>query len=142
MANYESFSRSNYFRVTDKDSFRAWAEKHDLDVREKPGVEVVCGDRSSDTYFALFGIDGGWPCYYYDDLMDVDHDFDIYQEITRFLHPDDVAVFMEIGWEKLRYLVGVAVAVNAKGDIRKISLNDIYEVASAELGANPTPANH
>ena len=40
-----------------------------------------------------------------------------------------MTVLMEIGNEKLRYLVGYTVAVNNKGETVSIDLNAIYELA-------------
>jgi hypothetical protein len=37
---------------------------------------------------------------------------------------------MEIGAEKLRYLTGVAIAVNHKGRVVELTLGDIYRKAS------------
>jgi hypothetical protein len=36
---------------------------------------------------------------------------------------------MEVGYEKMRYLVGLAFAVNSAGEQVKIDLYDIYEKA-------------
>ena len=40
------------------------------------------------------------------------------------------AYLMEIGAEKLRYLTGVAIAVNHKGRIIELTLDDIYRKSS------------
>jgi hypothetical protein len=37
---------------------------------------------------------------------------------------------MEIGAEKLRYLTGIAIAVNHKGRVAVISLDDVYRKAA------------
>jgi hypothetical protein len=37
---------------------------------------------------------------------------------------------MEIGAEKLRYLTGVAIAVNHKGRVVEVTLSDIYRKAA------------
>lgn len=39
----------------------------------------------------------------------------------------DVAVFMSAGAEKLRYITGMAVAISQRGEVRRVSLDDIYE---------------
>ena len=40
-----------------------------------------------------------------------------------------VAIFIDAGSEKLRYIHGCAVAINSKGESVRIMLNDIYELA-------------
>jgi molybdopterin biosynthesis enzyme len=59
----------------------------------------------------------------------------------KHLHDEDVAVLMEAGAEKLRYVSGWAVAVNSKGDLVEIGLSDIYEKAK-HLGKNITQATY
>ena len=56
--------------------------------------------------------------------------------------PDSVAVLQEVGHEKLRYLVGVALAVNADGEILKVSLDDLYPRIAEEWDLQATPAEY
>lgn len=52
---------------------------------------------------------------------------------------DDVAVFMQAGAEKLRYVSGWAVAINAKKERVEIDLHEIYNRAK-DLGKHITEA--
>jgi hypothetical protein len=51
-------------------------------------------------------------------------------ELAQHLPKGQIAVLMEIGAEKLRYLTGVAIAVNHKGRVVELTLSDIYRKAS------------
>ena len=48
---------------------------------------------------------------------------------------------MEIGWEKLRYVSGIAVAVNWKGEQKSLNLSDIHTEAET-LGPQVTPCEY
>lgn len=75
------------------------------------------------------------------EFLEADLDIDIVSELQEHLADDEVAIFMAIGSEKLRYLDGYAIAFNNKGEIRNVSLDDIYKLAS-ELGPNVTQATY
>jgi hypothetical protein len=137
MANYYATARSNYVRVRDVDAFRAWAESRGLEVMEGKPTEGAAS-----FMLAPSSWDGaGWPSAVYDDDAGDWIDIDIYAEAAEHLVDDDVFVFMEAGAEKLRYVVGVAVAVNARGESASVSLNDIYAQAAA-LGAVRSDASY
>jgi hypothetical protein len=68
-----------------------------------------------------------------------DYEIDIVAELTNHLADGEVAVLISVGNEKLRYIDGRAIAVNNKGEERRIDLGDIYELA-AELGSHVTEA--
>ena len=53
----------------------------------------------------------------------------------------EVAVMMEIGNERLRYMTGVAYAINSRGEQATVSLYSIYELAE-RLGKNVTKAEY
>lgn len=59
--------------------------------------------------------------------------------VSRHLIAGDVAVFMEAGAEKFRYVGGAAVAVNSHGETVSVNLDDIYDKA-ADLGESITAA--
>lgn len=61
--------------------------------------------------------------------------------VSAHLVEQDVAVFMEVGFEKMRYLSGVTLAINHKGEIRTLDLNDIYGLAKS-LGDSVTTATY
>jgi hypothetical protein len=53
-----------------------------------------------------------------------------------------VAVFVEVGAEKLRYLTGWSFAVSAKGERVEVSLDEIYQRANDTLGGEITDASY
>jgi hypothetical protein len=127
MANYYASCRTNYFKVKDDEAF-------ENAMSEIPGVEVTTDAAG----YGLLGDDpdgAGWPGWYMDD-DDNEIEVDIYQAVAEHLVDGEVAIFMESGAEKLRYIVGFAVAVNNKGEIKALGLNDIYKMAK-ELTDRP-----
>jgi len=118
MANYYCSARTNYFRVKDEAAFKAWAKQHEL--------EVIASEQQAGL-FALHpnSDDGSFPTY----DCDTDEEIDFVVELGSYLTENSVAVFLEAGAEKLRYINGCAVAVDAKGDVLRISLDDIYQLA-------------
>lgn len=124
MANYYGSARSNYFRVKDLAALKEWCAKYKIQVHEDEGragyVALLPGDYTDD---------GTFPSYDHD----TEEDFRIEEKIQEFLAEGSVAVFMEAGAEKLRYITGHAIAVNSKGQMLTLTLNDIYEMA-AKLG--------
>ncbi len=125
MADYCATTRSNYFRVKDDEAFRAWCGERSLDVWTK-GVEDsddICFAISADRTWG-----SGWPS------LEENADFCLISELAGHLDPRDIAVLLEIGSERLRYLVGTAVAVRADGTNVGLSLSDIYERAAQDLG--------
>lgn len=132
MADWYGNSRSNYFKVKDEVEFREWADCLSLTVWEKDGG------------FAIAGICdmGGWPSSRLDDSDDSD-DVDIPEELSKHLAEDEVAILMEVGAEKLRYVTGIAIAISWTGGIVQINLNDIYALAQEKFGdANITRAEY
>jgi hypothetical protein len=136
MANWYGSARSNYFAVKDEAAFREWADKNSLQIfisENHPGLFAIAPSNDGD--------DGGWPSLFFDDETGEDRDFEVTDEIVPHLAEGHVAVLMEIGAEKLRYLTGHATAVSSNGASITINLRDIYEKA-AELGGTVTQATY
>ena len=133
MANYYSSARTNYFRVKNVDAFNAWFEEF-----TKGGAEAV-KDAGENTFAILFDQESGVPSSRQngDDFDEID----FMSELSEHLADDEVAILQESGAEKLRYIVGYAVAINNKGERRKISIDGIYDLAK-ELGKNVTQAEY
>lgn len=148
MADYYAHCRSNYFLVKDQAAFDAWIDLFD------GALEAWRDDDGANAISSAF--DGGWPSVRHpmpphhvsqplqDPTDDVSvtcqwEDCDIVEELATHLAPGHVAVLQEVGYEKLRYLIGHAVAVNAAGDVEVIGLDDIYERAK-RLGPHITQA--
>jgi hypothetical protein len=121
MANWYGSSRSNYFRVKDSDAFLQWVGKRGLGLYKNSEDATVFAIHSGNS------TDGGsWPSY---DLGSVT-EIDLVAELAQHLPKGQVAVLMEIGAEKLRYLTGIAIAVNHQGRAAVVSLDDIYRKAA------------
>lgn len=116
MANYCATARSNYFRIKDAGAFKKWCQKRRLNSWIKDDRYAISPDETTET---------GWPRY----DGDTDDEIDLELELSKHLDPSDIAVLMEIGSEKLRYLTGEAVAVSASGETCRVSLDDIYNHA-------------
>ena len=141
MANYYATARSNYFAVKDETAFREWAESIGLMVFEPTHTTVTADgiDR-----FAIAPGDGdecGWFCTRYDEESDEHEDVDLTKELSAHLRDGEVAILMEVGSEKLRYLCGYATAVNSVGKTVSMSLEGIYARA-AKLGTHITRAEY
>lgn len=133
MADWYGHARTNYFRVKDQEVFTQWAESiGNLEVIDD--AEGRVGLLSNNEY-------GGWPHFKHEGGTDEEQEIDLFQEVAAHLQEGSVAVFMEVGAEKLRYLTGSAVAVNSKGQTVEVTLDDIYAVAKS-LGDEVTVAEY
>jgi hypothetical protein len=133
MANYYASCRSNYFNVKNDEAFiEAMSAVPSIELcRTKNGFAILgsCPDGS------------GWPSWAYDEETDTDIEIDLPDIVSKHLVDNDVAIFMESGAEKLRYISGWAEAINNKGERKSISLSQIYDLA-AELGTSVTHAEY
>ncbi|MEI6424010.1 MAG: hypothetical protein WCP55_17470, partial [Lentisphaerota bacterium] len=135
MSNYYGYARSNYFRVKNLDKFKAAVKN--CGVRVEPGI-----DRDQGKVALLATGESGWSSSYVD-AKGNDVDASIHDIVQEHLADDEVAIFMEIGWENLRYLSGCAVAVNSKNESVCISLSDIYnDKRVKKLGKSMTRAEY
>lgn len=132
MADYHATARSSYFKVKDEAAFRAAMPAE---------LEVVTQRPSAADVFALicYSDHGTWPSEVYDEKTDESTEIDVVDLVAEHLAPGWVAVFIEVGAEKMRYLGGVAIAINEHGDRAVVDLYSIYELASG-LGEHVTPA--
>ncbi len=134
MANWYGTARSNYFRVKDKQKFTEWATSID-------GLELIEDEEGRVGLGCNHDYSGGWPDLVYNQDTDDYEEIDVVKSVAAHLQEGSVAVFMEVGAEKMRYVTGWAVAVNHKGDTARVSLDDIYKQA-AELGDEVTKAEY
>jgi hypothetical protein len=127
MANYYGTARTNYFIVKDELTFKAWAKKRHCEVITSvthPGmVGLLPNDDCEGTFMS------------YD--SETDEDLDILDELSKHLKPGSVAILMEAGAEKMRYIAGHATAINHKGKTVFVSIDDIYKKAK-KLGTSIT----
>lgn len=131
MANYYAKARSNYFRVKDRRAFNLWACERNLEAWEQGDTGLVA--IRPDDYE-----EGGWPSMMLNEKTDEYDDVDIPAELSEHLVEGEVAILMEVGWEKLRYLTGHAIAVNAAGDIEHISLHNAIMDKAKTMGTAVT----
>lgn len=129
MANWCGESRSNYFRVKDAEAFKAAMSAFDVKVWDKDDFFALGAGRCSD---------GDWPSY----DAEADEDFDFADIVSKHLADGEIAVFMTIGAEKIRYLTGYAVAFNNKGERESLSLDRIYDFVEQRWGVQPTRAEY
>ena len=125
MANYYATCRSNYFKVKDPVAFTSWCLRCSLEFFESERHDGLYAIASNDADGA------GWPSQRDDAAGNELEEFDMVAELATHLSEGCVAILMESGHEKLRYVTGVAIAVNAKGQITQITLEDIYDKAAA-----------
>ena len=133
MANYYSAARSNYFKIGRPKEFIEW-------IKDVPDVVWDTREDKSDPHdlVGMVYVDnpdgGGWPSWRYNEETGEDEEIDFFHSLSEFLAPGEVAVFMETGAEKLRYLCGYACAVNDKGEYLEVNLTDIYDRIRDEWG--------
>lgn len=126
MANYYAVARSNYVRIDDMDGLTEALSPFDITISEKTP--------ESGLYCLL--CDEGWPSFGFDE-DDKEVEFEPFVHIMPFVKEGEVFITMEVGHEKLNYLVGYATAYIRKGDevfTHIISLDDIYSRAADEFG--------
>jgi hypothetical protein len=141
MANYYATARSNYFAVKDETIFRQWAEFAGLKILEHDHQDKTADGICRFAITPDDGDDSGWPTSRYNEESEEDHDVDVSGELAAYLQDGEVAVLIEVGSEKLRYLCGYATAVNSKGETLSMSLEGIYDLAG-KLGPNITRAKY
>jgi len=132
VADYRPLVRSNYFRVKDPGVFRSWCEGLGLEViedEEQPGLYGFIADE---------GIPDTRP----DPETGEEEEIDFFAELAGHLAEGQVAEVREIGYEKMRYLVGVTYAVHWDGEVLEVSLDDIYALVAARWGLDMTRAEY
>lgn len=118
MANWDGVCRSNYFRVKDKAAFRIWFSAFEANS-DATLVE-------EDDKFCFYSMSGSMPTYQANSGEEVE----FCDEIASQLVEGEVCVIMSGGYENARYVTGEALAINSKGDVVTVSLNDIYALAA------------
>ena len=127
MADWYGSARSNYFRVKDEAAFRKEAAGHGLDV----WTSNVEGEASfMVTPNGDLGDKGGWPTWYDTDDDGKPIELDIVGALAKHLVEGEIAVLIEAGAEKLRYITGHTTAFNSTGKRVDLDLGDIYSKAA------------
>lgn len=145
MANYYGFARSNYVRF-DPEKLKAlailfgvetWTRKDGLSAigsigdEGTPGRYIESEDELDEDEIKALETLGLWPFQFGEtlDLLDVVH-------LAFADDPGGLFVWQEVGYEKLRYLVGTATAIDATGEVvHQISIGDIHAVEDVNTRA-------
>lgn len=128
MANYYATWRSNYFKVKDLDLFKKEIEPIDVEVLEKGEYVALIQGQEGDG--------NGIPTWYYLEEEDEEEEWDLADFFGRHLKVGSVAVLMEAGAEKVRYVHGHAQAFSWTGEEVSLSLGEIYKLAQDEFGGD------
>lgn len=132
MANYYATSRTNTFSVKEPQAFRAWADRLGVRIhqRNEAGGFVLDPGEGTDS--------GAFPSH----DPETDEEIDFAGQLSAHLAEGNVAVIVEIGSEKLRYLHGHAVAVNSQGKQVHVDLGHIYALAEITFGGPVSRAEY
>ena len=169
MANYYPKCRSNYFAVKDPELFKLFCDLWNVDCWEEKGLYGfgVLGDNGYPNYATIevpkmcegcerecffcpcHNCEASNGCIDCPAEPEDDDEVAIYEfdcndfenQLIAQLVDGHVAIIIEIGYEKFRYLNGYAVALNSKGERRLVNLDDIYKIAS-EIGTSITRAEY
>ena len=139
MANYNSFTRTNYFSVTNEDQLRDIADRIIWDS----GDDGFFEERSGKFAFGAYGSVCGLRKADSENDIDSDEDYDdefetdaVYEALQSIVAPDDAIIITEIGHEKLCYLVGYAVVITSKA-IETVELRTDAVNTARKLLNNP-----
>jgi hypothetical protein len=144
MSPYSATARTNYFKVKDVDALKAELIKYGITpasfAEASSGETFVVDDgiNAPDGSIALFSF-AAWPSFQEDAIAErlevedvrtvpAKHN-SLHSLVSAHLVEREVAIFIEVGSEKLNYLRGVTIAVNAAGETRRLDLDDIFELA-------------
>lgn len=128
MANYRATARTNYFRVTDEEKWQKLfnglcceGEIYDF-TEERDGIKYHgFGAYDSIDYMFKVHIEGETEEDSYDDY---DYDWDKFiTELKKILPDDEAFIYMESGYEKLRYVTGFVLVVTNK-ETKSMSLDN------------------
>ena len=128
MANYYAECRSNYVKAKNPKRFKEFLSEYDVEIIED----------SEERIGFISNAEEGIPQLINDEGEHTDTYLDNDERLSRHLAEGEVLVIYEIGREKMRYLIGLAVAVNWDGRVCHISLDDIYSRAEANFGNKPS----
>ena len=149
MSDYTATSRSNAFPVKSVQALKNAVVAHGVAVGDDlhTGSEfvIIASTNEQSQEVATLFCEGPWPSFDPETVADrLDIEFDdkgepmsalpsahesLHEIVAEHLVDGAVAIFTEVGFEKMRYLGGVTLAVNSTGETRRVDLDDIYELA-------------
>ena len=122
MANFYGSCRSYYFSVKNMERFKEEVAHSGLDLILNHSAPALVGVTSTND-------SGTWPSELEveDKNGDCDYiDFDVVEFIQGHLADNSICVLMECGAEKLRYLVGTAMAFTNNEIVSHVNMADVY----------------
>ena len=122
MTDYEAKFRSNYFTVKDATAFKTFCEQYELEFIEKDGR---CG------FLMSFFTDNGFPLFAWD--HEKEEGIDVLNNLIQHLAEGQVAIIIETGNEKLRYLKAQAWVISSEGKLKHLDLTNLALEAAKEL---------
>lgn len=136
MADWYGTARSNYFKVRDNKAFEVFMQNLLSMTAEHNDVDNTWWIRTDD-----YG-NGGFDWTVYDEDLEPDDSVNAMDEFASHLQEGEVAIFLEAGAEKLRYITGNALSIAWTGEITEINLADIYEFVAEKYGIKPCRAEY
>jgi hypothetical protein len=135
MANYEGKARSNYVKFNDKihHILALFPDLGLIDSSEVKGLSALLSNYSEGTPHcsAIEDFNDDEQKAFTSLGLDPEINPPVFLEIIHLAlvdEPDNVFIWVEAGAEKLRYISGSTIAIDAKGTIlKKVSLSDIYD---------------
>ena len=131
MANWYGTSLSNYVRV-DPDKLKIMLELFNLRSWEySEGLYAFASNTEFGDSPGLYEIDEDQEALIFElgiENADNIDELNFLDVVHTMLLPGEVFVWMEIGSEKIRYLTGMAIAIDHTGQVlKRINLDDIHE---------------
>ena len=136
MANYISFTRSNYFRVADPEAFKKIIN---CIITDEDGLELWERTENGMTYYAFGAYSSICGLRHEAEDTDNDGEFEaeaVYEVLSKVVAPDDAIIITEIGYEKLRYLTAYAVVITRE-KTELVELREASIDAACSLLGNP-----
>ena len=134
MANYYGYTRSNYFVVKDEEEFRQIIDSCSV---SEDDLSIFEHEQNGQKYFGFgsYGSISGFPGGENED--DCEYDLNAFHHALQQVVADGHAVIItEIGWEKLRYLVGDCTIITPN-EIRYFNLRDTALAVAREMLSDP-----
>lgn len=115
MANYYATSRTNYFRVTDEEKYQEIFSK----LSSEAGIEDFSETKDDGSIIHGFG---SYSNIAFENEDDDGNFSDTLSELQKILPEDEAFIYLESGYEKLRYVTGFYIIVTKD----RISSGDIH----------------
>ena len=133
MANYISFTRSNYFRVTDPEAFKKIIN---CVITDEDGLELWERTENGTTYYGFGAYSSICGLRHEAEDADNNDEFEVeavYEALSEVVASDDAIIITEIGYEKLRYLTAYA-AIITRTEVEFVELrSDALDTAQRML---------